>query len=79
MSRIETGVLAINDDWPGVFIRGDDAAYYAACTRHLLDLAPLSDPFVRSALSSLADLLESSRVGKATPQHIQTQEPSNDS
>lgn len=22
--RIETGALQINDDWPGVFIRGDD-------------------------------------------------------
>lgn len=25
--RIETGGLQINDDWPGLFIRGDNALY----------------------------------------------------
>ena len=25
MSRVETGPLQIDDDWPGVFIRGDNA------------------------------------------------------
>jgi hypothetical protein len=29
LSRVETGVLQINSDWPGVFIRGDNAAGYA--------------------------------------------------
>jgi hypothetical protein len=27
--RVETGPVQFNDDWPGVFIRGDNAAYYA--------------------------------------------------
>lgn len=27
--RVETGALRINDDWPGVFIRGDNALAYA--------------------------------------------------
>lgn len=26
--RIETGALQINDDWPGVFLRGDNAFAY---------------------------------------------------
>ncbi len=29
-ARIETGPLQINDDWPGLFIRGDNAFHYAA-------------------------------------------------
>ena len=32
MKRIETGALQINDDWTGLFIRGDDALYL----RHIL-------------------------------------------
>ena len=27
--RVETGSLQINDDWPGIFIRGDNALGYA--------------------------------------------------
>ena len=27
MKRIETGALQIDDDWTGLFIRGDDALY----------------------------------------------------
>lgn len=27
--RVETGPVQFNDDWPGIFIRGDNAAYYA--------------------------------------------------
>lgn len=25
--RVETGAVQFGDDWPGLFIRGDDAAY----------------------------------------------------
>lgn len=25
MKRIETGIVQFNDDWPGFFLRGDDA------------------------------------------------------
>ena len=27
LERVETGALQINDDWTGLFIRGDDALY----------------------------------------------------
>lgn len=27
--RIETGPVQFNDDWPGIFIRGDNSGYYA--------------------------------------------------
>ncbi len=28
-SRVETGPLQVNDDWPGIFIRGDNAIFCA--------------------------------------------------
>jgi hypothetical protein len=27
--RVETGAIQFNDDWPGMFIRGDEASYIA--------------------------------------------------
>jgi hypothetical protein len=27
--RVETGPIQFGEDWPGTFIRGDNAAYYA--------------------------------------------------
>jgi hypothetical protein len=30
-SRLETGVVQVNQDWPGVFVRGDCAFGYARC------------------------------------------------
>lgn len=32
--RAETGMMTFGDDWPGIFLRGDSALYYA----HVLDL-----------------------------------------
>jgi hypothetical protein len=34
--RVETTVLQFGDDFPGVFIRGDHAAYYSLVLRDLL-------------------------------------------
>ncbi len=31
--RVETGTVQFGDDWPGVFIRGDNAGWYG----HLLE------------------------------------------
>ena len=35
--RIETGPLQINDDWPGVFIRGDQALHFAFTLKMILE------------------------------------------
>lgn len=35
MDRVETGALQINDDWPGVFVRGDDCIQYSMMLNHL--------------------------------------------
>lgn len=35
--RVETGILQFGGDWPGVFIRGDQAYFYALHLKGLLD------------------------------------------
>lgn len=62
--RIETGPTQFGDDWPGVFIRGDNAAAYAMHLRALLYATPpaVSDPFGVAVVRGLVELLESSRV-----------------
>ena len=59
--RIETGVLQVNDDWPGIFIRGDNALYYGYILQELIDNGKL-DPVRSLQLVSLADLLQSCRA-----------------
>jgi len=33
--RIETGAVQFNEDWPGIFIRGDNAAHLSMCWQML--------------------------------------------
>lgn len=53
--RMKTGPLAFGSDWPGVFIRGDDAQAFAQAIRFQLANSLLKN----SVLEELADLLES--------------------
>jgi len=62
--RVETGVVQFGpQDWPGVFIRGDNAFFYAGVIRDLLN--GLTPDTVRqnwlpyTAVKGLAELLES--------------------
>lgn len=68
-SRVENGPVQFGDDWPGVFIRGDSAAYYAMTLRTLLvsvpDGAASTDAFARIQLRGLYDLLRASVIGPA--------------
>jgi hypothetical protein len=50
--RVETGPLQFGDDWPGLFIRGDNAAYYAMVLRYHLD-GGRDDIFGKMALERL--------------------------
>jgi hypothetical protein len=70
-SRLETGVIQANQDWPGVFIRGDCAFGYARCldvaVKQLRDYQiqndncqDLSLAIAIVNLESLRNLLESS-------------------
>ena len=49
-TRVETGAVQFGDDWPGVFIRGDSAAYYAMIIDTLL-WENKTDPISIAALS----------------------------
>lgn len=64
--RIETGVVAFGEDWPGVFIRGDDAYNYAVQLEAVLEAVRGSQDgmVLLSAhiVKGLKDLLRSSVV-----------------
>lgn len=60
--RLETGVVEVNDDWPGIFIRGDNAFAYSS---YLINF--ISDPtnlFYKDAILSLAELLNECNENK---------------
>lgn len=60
--RIETGVTRTKDDWPGIFIRGDEAMHYAMQLGFLLERVEKTgdrDPLGTMYARGLADLLRS--------------------
>jgi hypothetical protein len=66
--RVPTGALQFGDDWPGVFIRGDEAIGYALMLHDLLN-GRLSPEQIRSLppgsrLHGLMDLLGSCSVAQ---------------
>lgn len=64
LPRVETGAIQFGDDWPGIFIRGDHAAYYAMCLNTIMDehSEASSDAIARLHVGGLIELLESSRI-----------------
>jgi hypothetical protein len=63
-TRLETGPMQFSDDWPGVFVRGDDALGYALALRRAVErLVEIDSPSVDVAkLADLVELLGSCRV-----------------
>lgn len=53
--RLESGPVQFGDDWPGVFLRGDNAAYYVMVLASSIESVP--DPMARMALTGLQRLL----------------------
>lgn len=62
-NRVETGALQFNDDWPGIFVRGDNAAFYAMQLRHVIRYVEQSadhiDFYALNSAKNLVDLLSS--------------------
>jgi hypothetical protein len=56
--RVETGSIQFGDDWAGIFIRGDNAAFYANAINTLM-MYDKSDHMALSALNGLYQLLRS--------------------
>jgi hypothetical protein len=63
--RLETGVFIPANDWPGVFIRGDNALSYAMALRSVL--AGNDDLFAKMMVEGLANLLQSCRADQVNP------------
>jgi hypothetical protein len=61
--RVESGVLQFGDDWPGVFVRGDDALVFAAALRETAQHIPASERVLLSQLAGLANILQACSVG----------------
>jgi hypothetical protein len=63
-ARPQTGPMQFGDDWPGVFIRGDDALGYALAVRRAVEtLVEVDSSSVDLArLANLVELLGSCRV-----------------
>ncbi len=65
--RVETGPIQFGDDWPGVFIRGDNAFHYAINLSLVLE--KFQDPFIQAVLKGLlSDLVSSNLSGAKVPQ-----------
>lgn len=71
MKRAETGPMQFGDDWPGVFIRGDNAAHFVHGLEHLLewvDKQPVGDgelsPIMLEVVKGLRDTLAAPDVRK---------------
>jgi hypothetical protein len=61
--RVETGGLQINGDWPGLFIRGDDAAYLLTCIDNLMENMSTDEKnknvFMLAQLQGISDTIKS--------------------
>ena len=60
--RLETGLAQCDDDWPGVFIRGDAAAAYHLALSAAIEKIREEDPMQAVLLQGLNELLVSSRI-----------------
>lgn len=58
--RVETGPIQFGDDWPGTFIRGDNAAHYAWALEAYLD--GQGDVFTKMVVQNLLSVLRSSNL-----------------
>jgi hypothetical protein len=65
LPRIETGVVQFGGDWPGVFIRGDDARALAQVLHYCLKQSARQG-LIYGRLDYLVDLLESCQVKEET-------------
>jgi hypothetical protein len=56
-TRVETGALQINDDWKGLFVRGDDCIYLAKILKKV-HKAEILDMFELGFLTSIRPYIQ---------------------
>lgn len=78
--RVQTGIMQFGDDFPGVFIRGDHAAYYTLVIKDLLakfknekSLAAFDPVTLAVHVNNLIDILSCSHG--ETPAVVQMLKP----
>lgn len=64
--RVETGPVRFDDDWPGVFIRGDQALHFGCTLNAVLGSAGLIDPIYQAVLRGLQETLMSCECKEET-------------
>lgn len=65
--RVETGAIQFGDDWPGVFIRGDNAGWFAFSLKAILEHeAQKLEPHHVLLLKQLHATLSGAIVGPAS-------------
>lgn len=62
--RVETGPIQFGRDWPGIFLRGDDAGPFGFLLGEYLDDPSPRNLVVREQLRDFARLLRSCEVGE---------------
>lgn len=87
MERVETGVVQFEYDWPGIFIRGDNAIGFSCHLKAIetflaapnLGKLPGSVAMGAAMLKNLINLLDSCNLSNNTSdiQHIRREEPKN--
>jgi len=75
--RVETGPVQFNDDWPGLFVRGDNCFGYAmnlSILRDKIEAGQTITPLEMGSLEGLINLLGSSH--ETFPNHSNRPSPS---
>lgn len=58
--RVETGPIQFGEDWPGLFIRGDNCIYHSMYLRIVLEsIKDSQDKLLISQIENLIELMES--------------------
>lgn len=73
--RVESGPIQFGNDWPGVFLRGDNALFYAMALKKMLEAQTERLPLdVDIALRSLHSYMASAVVGPGN-EYLDLKEP----
>lgn len=76
LDRVETGPIQFEDDWPGVFIRGDNAAGFSMSLSNMLEKYKKTDPKDRidiARIEGLINVLRSSLFNNMDSEKIVTE------
>ena len=75
--RVESGPVQFGDDWPGVFLRGDNACWYGFVLKQFLEsVGDGADLMQKAMLQGLASDLQGCDVRRLDSQPPAAPEPS---